>query len=116
MVSGQFLIDSEASLKATVNRMGEGSAPAPEPPATPAAGSNAAPATHHASGVVEQVTHDSITISHGPVPTMQWPAMTMAFAVPHGMPVKAKVGDKVSFDFRQAPGGTFELTRIEPAP
>jgi len=116
VVSGQFLIDSEASLKATVTRMGEGSAPAPESPAPPAAGSNAAPATHHASGVVEQVTHDSITISHGPVPTMQWPAMTMAFAVPHGMPVKAKVGDKVSFDFRQAPGGTFELTRIEPAP
>ncbi len=110
VVSGQFLIDSEASLKATGTRMGEGSAAASEP------ASPAAPATHHASGVVEQVTHDSITISHGPVPTMQWPAMTMAFAVPHGMPVKAKVGDKVSFEFRQAPGGTFEITRIEPAP
>ena len=116
VVSGQFLVDSEASLKATGTRMGEGSAPAPESPATPAPGSPAAPATHHGSGVVEQVTHDSITISHGPVPTMQWPAMTMAFAVPHGMPVKAKVGDRVSFDFRQAPGGKFELTRIEPAP
>ena len=108
VVSGQFLIDSEASLKATGTRMGEDSAPAPE---APAAGT-----VHHASGVVEQVTHDAITISHGPVATMQWPAMTMAFAVPHGMPVKAKVGDRVAFDFRQAPGGKFEVTRIEPAP
>jgi membrane fusion protein, copper/silver efflux system len=109
VVSGQFLIDSEASLKATGTRMGEGSTPAP------AAAPASAAQTHHGTGVVEEVTHDTITISHGPVPTMQWPAMTMAFAVPHGMPVKAAVGDKVTFDFRAAPGGKFELTRIEAA-
>ena len=102
VVSGQFLVDSEASFRSTENRMAS----------SPAA---AAPATHHANGVVERVGDGEITLSHGPVPSMQWPSMTMAFAVPASLHVHAAPGDKVSFDFRQTPQGTFEIVKIEAA-
>src|SRR5688572_1958841 len=36
---------------------------------------------HKASGVVTKVDKDKVTIKHGPVPSMKWPAMTMAFVV-----------------------------------
>ena len=102
VLSGQFLIDSEASLRATTTRMGEAGTPA----AT-------TPATYNAKGKVEEIGHGEILISHEPVAQLKWPAMTMQFAVPHDMPVKAAAGDKVTFDFRQTDDGKFEITRIE---
>jgi hypothetical protein len=35
--------------------------------------------------------------------------------MPHDIAVKAAVGDKVAFDFRQRPDGQFEITKIEAA-
>jgi Cu(I)/Ag(I) efflux system membrane fusion protein len=98
VVSGQFLVDSEASLRATGARL-EG-------------GSDA----HRASGRVERVGKDSVTISHEPVPALKWPAMTMEFLPPQGgWPGDAKVGDRIEFEF--APGakeGEWRVTRILP--
>jgi membrane fusion protein, copper/silver efflux system len=108
VVSGQFLIDSESNLKAAGSRMNE---PAAAPAATGAPSSQ----THHAIGTIEHLGHGEVTLSHGPVPTLKWPSMTMSFAMPHDMAVKAGVGDKVAFDFRQRPDGQFEITKIEAA-
>jgi Cu(I)/Ag(I) efflux system membrane fusion protein len=104
VLSGQFLIDSEASLRATTARMGEGGAPAA-----------AAAKTYHANGKVEEASHGELMISHEPIPELQWPAMTMAFAVPRELPVNARAGDKVAFDFRATDDGKFLITRIEAA-
>jgi Cu(I)/Ag(I) efflux system membrane fusion protein len=105
VVSGQFLVDSEASLKASTARMGEA------PTATPAAS-----ATHRAEGKVEDIGKDEITISHGPVPTLQWGPMTMAFKLPAaGLPKGLHAGDPVAFEFRQSKEGPFEITSIAPA-
>lgn len=47
----------------------------------------------------------TIAIDHGPVPAVNWPAMTMAFeadeAVRHGV----GVGEEVAFEFRTNDGG-----------
>jgi Cu(I)/Ag(I) efflux system membrane fusion protein len=87
VASAQFLIDSEASLKATVSRM-EGA------PAAPAA------QKHHGEGIVEAVGQDEVMLSHCPIPSLDWPAMTMGFKLPAGgPPPKLKVGDRVAFEF-----------------
>ena len=96
VVSGQFLIDSEASLKATATRLAE--APA---------GS-----MHHGEGKLERVDKTEVTISHGPIPSLDWGPMTMDFATPKGVPADLKPGDVVSFDFRQTPQGEFEVVSI----
>lgn len=107
VTSGQFLVDSEASLKTSATRMSE--MPAPE-------GKKAAAATHHGEGRVEIVGKDEITISHGPIPTLQWGAMTMGFKLPgSGMPKGIGVGDAVQFDIRPTKDGAFEVVSIGPA-
>ncbi len=102
VASGQFLIDSEASLRGTLQRLGA---------ATPAAPVQAA--THRAAGKVERIGKDDVTISHGPVPSLKWPPMTMGFALPPGgLPQDVKVGDTVQFEFRKADKGGFGIVAI----
>jgi Cu(I)/Ag(I) efflux system membrane fusion protein len=109
VVSGQFLIDSEASLKGSIGRM-----EAPQP-STKAAKPAQGP-THHGQGKVEKVDKDEITISHGPIPTLQWGPMTMGFKVPAGgLPQKVGVGDTVNFDIRPTADGSFEIAAIASA-
>ena len=53
-----------------------------------------------AEGVVDAVNESTITLSHGPVPELQWPAMTMDFALPpEGIPAGIKPGDSVKIHF-----------------
>lgn len=47
----------------------------------------------------------TITINHGPVPAVNWPAMTMAFEVDEAARRNVAVGDKVAFEFRTVDGG-----------
>ena len=112
VVSGQFLIDSEASLRGVVSRMNE----AAHAGADTKAGSAAAaerPDVHKAEGKVEAIGRDSVTLSHGPVASLQWPAMTMDFQfAPGSLPAGVKVGDTVSFEFRQVSEGEYAITRM----
>ena len=94
--SGQFLLDSEASLSGAQVRpiAGGASATAPQP------------ALHEAVGRIDRIDGNGVTLSHGPVPALQWPAMTMTFRL--GSPGLArgfKTGDRVRFWFDQAPEG-----------
>ncbi len=103
VVSGQFLIDSEASLTATVERM------------APAEDAQASAASHRGEGKLVAIGEQEVTISHGPIESLHWGAMTMPFRnPPSGLPKDLAVGDSVSFGFRQTPEGKFTLTRIEP--
>jgi Cu(I)/Ag(I) efflux system membrane fusion protein len=107
VVSGQFLLDSEASLKATTTRMSE----------MPASSQGSAgDKTHHGEGKVEHIGKDDITLSHGPIATLQWGAMTMGFKLPaSGLPKGIAVGDSVDFEIRAAKDGTFAIVSIAPA-
>jgi membrane fusion protein, copper/silver efflux system len=105
VVSGQFLVDSEANLKASTTRMGE----------MPAAG-QVADVTHRGEGKVESIGKEEITISHAPIASLQWGAMTMGFKVPAtGLPQGIAVGNSVNFEIRQTKDGAFQITSIAPA-
>ena len=57
---------------------------------------------HKATGVVTKVEKDKVTIKHEPVPTMNWPSMTMAFVVKdQAILEKMKKDQKVEFEFVQ---------------
>lgn len=115
VVSGQFLLDSEASLKATINRMGEDSAGRDEPPAEPGAGGPGKTASdaHRGTGRIEAIDKDGVTISHGPIASLQWGAMTMGFQIaPGALPAGAKVGDSVRFELRPLADGAYKVTSM----
>lgn len=68
-----------------------------------------------ATGTVESVDPASgkITIAHGPVAALNWPAMTMAFSATPEQTATVKAGQRVEFEF-VAEGMAATITRIAP--
>jgi Cu(I)/Ag(I) efflux system membrane fusion protein len=107
VASGQFLIDSEASLAGIQAR--------PISATAPAAPTQAQTALYETRGRVEAIKGDQITFSHEPVPAIGWPAMTMTFKLePPTLAKGLKVGDRAAFAFEQRPDGPV-VRRISPA-
>jgi len=96
VASGQFLIDSEASLAGIAARPIAGAAPA----------APAQPGGYETVGRIDRIEGGSITLSHQPVPALQWPAMTMTFRLADPALARGfKAGDRVRFRFDQAREG-----------
>ena len=73
----------------------------------PAAAASA-PTVHMATGTVKKVDPKSglVTLAHGPVKSMNWPAMTMGFQVQDKMLFdKLAICKKVDFEFVQGAKG-----------
>ena len=67
---------------------------------------------YSAAGNITAIDGDRVTISHGPVEGLGWPAMTMTFRAPSPQMIAGlRVGDRVAFQFRQDDGG-YALTTI----
>lgn len=112
VVSAQFLIDSETSLEAAMLRLetdhkNSGDADADNPPSELIEG---------VGRITELDTGNaSITLDHGPIPDLGWPAMTMAFGLAESMDMGGLSTDQtVNFGFRETPEG-YLVERIEPA-
>ena len=99
VTSGQFLLDSEASLTGLDVR--------PIDQADNASTSSEdEPATFSATGTIEKITDGSVTLRHGPVPRLDWPAMTMSFRTKSAAQMRGlKKGDRVRFTFIQEDEG-----------
>jgi Cu(I)/Ag(I) efflux system membrane fusion protein len=94
VLSGQFLIDSEASLGATLSRLEEQPAPAQ------------ASTAHKGRGRVTNIDAQAgrVELDHEPIPAMQWPAMSMGFVVEDKADLSTlKKGDVVEFEVRPRP-------------
>jgi Cu(I)/Ag(I) efflux system membrane fusion protein len=119
VLSGQFLIDSEASLSSTINRLeSTETQAAPQHVDVSADGGNvgaegsAALATHSTRGTVTAISPQEVTISHEAVPSLDRPAMTMSFKLPaQGVPADLKIGDRVRFSFTES-DGRFQISSI----
>lgn len=64
------------------------------------------------TGKVTAVAGDQVTIAHGAIEGIGWPAMTMTFTAPADIANAAKAGDQVSFSFREE-GGAYLLTSLQ---
>lgn len=109
--SGQFLIDSEASLNGLLARL----SPAPEAAAEKPAASP--PATHQTDALVEAVDGDTVTLQHPAIPALKWPAMAMDFQLPPAdqRPKGLSAGSAVRIEFEMRDGDLPQITRIESA-
>ncbi len=106
VVSSQFLIDSEASLRGVEARLNE----APKPIAANTA------QRHQGEAKVEAIRRDAITLSHGPIESIKWGSMTMDFKPPPAkdLPRGLEVGDRVAFEFYIDAEGLPQLTNVQP--
>lgn len=137
VASGQFLIDSEASLKSALAKFTTAAPSEARPTSAPPGGTSTAspdahagheahaghsatpkaPAVplHQATGKIEQVTPEALTLSHSAVPELKWGPMTMDFSKPQPNAFKQfKRGDQVRFTFRETDDG-YLLESVEPA-
>ncbi len=132
VVAANFLIDAESNLKAVVGGFGGhaghgspakgadaaasgGAAMAPAAPPTPAP----AAIGHKAEGTVDGIDLKAGTLSlnHGPVPTLKWPAMTMEFkAANASLLTGLKPGQAVRFEFVERQPGEYVVTSIAASP
>ncbi len=109
VASGQFLLDSEASMQGVMQRQ------APAASATAVAAPAAAPASpqHQGTGKILALTAQEVTLDHGPIASLQWGAMQMPFKLPSAEVAKGlKVGDPVRFSFSQNNDG-FVIQSLE---
>ncbi|MBG6075035.1 efflux RND transporter periplasmic adaptor subunit [Polaromonas sp. CG_9.11] len=106
VVSSQFLIDSEASLKGVEARLNA----APKP-----AAASAAP-RYESEAKLDAIGPEALTLSHGPIPALKWGPMTMDFKRPPAgkLPPNLQAGDRVSFEFYIDAEGLPQLTRVSP--
>ncbi|NUT74114.1 efflux RND transporter periplasmic adaptor subunit [Pseudomonas sp. C1C7] len=95
VTSGQFLLDSEASLKGIVARSEEVSAP------------DTAPFSfHEADGQIVEISDKEVTLAHGPFKTLGMPGMTMTFPLASPALMQGlKTGDKVRIAVSQTDDG-----------
>jgi len=68
---------------------------------------------HKATGVVTKVDKDKVSIRHGPVPSLNWPSMTMAFKIKDkSLMERMKKDQKVDFEFIQD-GRDYVVTAVK---
>jgi Cu(I)/Ag(I) efflux system membrane fusion protein len=117
VASGQFLIDSEASLRGVLARMNNaGEAPAASGHAGHGGLSAAGAVKHKAAGVVRDVDGGEVFIEHGPIPSAGMGAMTMGFKAPaSGVPAAIREGVTIDFEFWITPKGEFQLSGLAPS-
>jgi Cu(I)/Ag(I) efflux system membrane fusion protein len=100
VASGQFLIDSEASLRG-VQARAEG-APAGSAPG----GAAAAGALHEADATIEGISDGEVTLTHDAFTTLGMGAMTMDFPLANPQVLAGlKVGDRVRVGVRASESG-----------
>lgn len=106
VLSGQFLIDSEASLKGFEARTGEKDA-------------TAKPQLHVTRALIEAVNGEVLTLTHPAIASLKWPGMTMAFQLApklKNLPKSAlRVGREVDIEFSTGDDGALiETLRAAP--
>ena len=107
VTSGQFLLDSEASLRASFSRM--------DPAETTDSGSMPEEAVM-GMGTVNEVFADDrkLNISHGAIEALGWPQMTMDFELNDGVGLEGiEAGAKVHFTLLKDDEGNYRIGSIQ---
>ncbi len=130
VVAANFLIDAESNLKAAVGGFGhsahgaapkaEGEASAQTATGAGAEAKQAAPvvkgSSHQAEGKIDAIdaTAGTVSIAHGPVDSLKWPAMTMDFTLANSSLIGTlKPGATVAFTFVERKPGEWVIVKLE---
>lgn len=108
VIAANFLIDAESNLRAALSGMAGGSNANPDK----------LPVAHQAAGRLDDVDAGSgaLVITHEPVPSLNWPAMTMEFVPSNDAVAKAaRPGDAIRFEFVERKPGEWVVTKMEKA-
>ena len=76
-----------------------------------------APVIHRGSGTVQNIdaTKEMVTLVHGPIASLNWPAMTMSFKLKDAALAKGiRVGEPVDFELVQS-GSDYVVTHLQPS-
>jgi len=108
VTSGQFLIDSEASMRASLNRMSE--ADSDESPAETVDSSKAV----SGNGVIKAIntTDNTLNLQHEPIDELGWPAMTMDFSVMADVDLSALSLDQTIMFQLEKHGDSYMITSL----
>lgn len=109
VLAGQFLIDSEATLRGVEARLNQApGAPAAAPPAPEAA-------VHRTPARIEALDGDTVTLDHPPIPSLKWPQMVMDFRLPPAerRPRDLTPGEQVEIEFRMQDGDVPQITSVQ---
>jgi Cu(I)/Ag(I) efflux system membrane fusion protein len=112
VVAANFLIDAESNLKAAIGGFGETS----KATSTTASAPVAKAAGHQAQGTIDSIDlkDGTISLNHGPVASLKWPAMTMEFKVANASLLKdLKPGAKISVEFVERQPGEWVITSVK---
>ena len=108
VVSSQFLLDSESSLSAGLDRLA--SAGSAEAAAT------TVPVWTQATANAEPTSGRMVNLSHPPIPAIGWPAMTMDFAIdPSVKPEAFKAGRRLRVALAVNPDGSYRVIEVQEA-
>ncbi len=110
VASGQFLLDSEASMRGLIPPTNM-----PSESMNPSVTSMDKVPVYETRGVIEELDASNIKLRHEAVPALKWPAMTMGFKRAKDLQSSDfKVGDTVQFQFK-AVGDEYEVVTLKGA-
>ena len=114
VTSANFLIDAESNLRAAI---GSFAPPAPEKQGAnlQAGEARTGGVAHSATGTIDELDLKSgvVTISHGPVASLKWPAMTMDFKFANtALTTGVMPGQQISVEFVERAPGEWVITSL----
>lgn len=106
VLSGQFLMDSEASLKGIEARLGgEANNTMAEMEMD----------SHQTQAQIEAINGQILTLTHPDIPSLQWPGMTMDFELSTSLsPDDLAVGEQIEIEFRLEEGSAPLIIDMQP--
>ena len=117
VTSANFLIDAESNLRAAISGFAP-AAPAEQGKGTQVGQARTGTVAHSATGSVDALDLQAgvATISHGPVASLKWPAMTMDFRLANNaLATGILPGQQISFEFVERAPGEWVITSLSRA-
>jgi len=118
VTSANFLIDAESNLQSALRGLGGSQPPAEghsshSAPAEPR--KTATTVGHQAQGILETINSDgTVSITHEPIASLGWPAMTMDFALANSaLAAGIQPGSTVIFEIIERKAGEWVITQLK---
>lgn len=121
VVKANFLIDAESNFKSALSGFGQNT---PNPIASEqktelsSQTAKASSTKHRGEGTIKAIdfAHATVTLAHGPIDSLQWPAMIMDFRfLEPALLQSLKPGQKIMFEIIEESAGEFVIVSTQPA-